>query len=172
MNTPQPLEPPPDKAAEKRSCRRSGRTTKTGPARLVGLEFHAVIIMLLLTFAVFSMRFPNLLKVDDPFFEASLNRAVRGLIGLVLIFCAYTTYQHFTIKRLRRGVLLRSLKKCWFLNAQVEVFDRIARIVDPLSGVIQPQRPRKAFRSGSFELAARQPRTNRGHFGLGPIQGH
>jgi diguanylate cyclase (GGDEF)-like protein len=43
-----------------------------------------------------------LIKVDDPFFRASLNRAVRGLVGLVLIFNGYTIYQQWTIKRLRK----------------------------------------------------------------------
>src|SRR5712691_12958512 len=62
----------------------------------------AVVVMLLLTFAVFTMSFPGLIKVDDPFFQSSLNRAARGLIGLVLIFNAYTIYQQITVKRLRR----------------------------------------------------------------------
>ena len=38
----------------------------------------AVIVMLLLTFAVFSMSFPKLAKVDDPYFQFSLNQSVRG----------------------------------------------------------------------------------------------
>ena len=71
----------------------------------------AVVVMLLLTFAVFSMSFPGLVKVDDPFFQAGLNRAVRGLIGLVLIFNAYTIYQQITVKRLRRDFSGRS-KRC------------------------------------------------------------
>src|ERR1700680_2046851 len=62
----------------------------------------AMIVMLLLTFAVFSMSFPGLIKVGDPFFQSSLNRAIRGLIGLVLIFNAYTIYQQVMVKRLRR----------------------------------------------------------------------
>ncbi len=65
----------------------------------------AVIVMLLLTFAVFSMSFPGLVKVDDPFFQSSLNRAVRGLIGLVLIFNAYTIYQQMTVKTIAPAVL-------------------------------------------------------------------
>ncbi len=60
----------------------------------------AVIVMLLLTLAVFTMSFPGLVKMDDAFFQASLNRAVRGLIVLVLIFNAYTIYQQVTVKRL------------------------------------------------------------------------
>jgi type II secretory pathway component PulL len=62
----------------------------------------AVVVMLLLTVAVVSMSFPELLKVDDPFFRYSLDRAVRGLVGLVLIFNGYTIYQQWTIKKLRR----------------------------------------------------------------------
>ena len=50
----------------------------------------AVVVMLLLTVAVVSMSFPDLIKVDDPLFRYSLNRAVRGLVGLVLIFNGYT----------------------------------------------------------------------------------
>ena len=38
----------------------------------------AVIVMLLLTFAVFSMSFPKLAKVDDPFFQFSLNSLCGG----------------------------------------------------------------------------------------------
>ena len=62
----------------------------------------AIVVMLLLTLAVVSMSFPDLIKVDDPFYRYSLNRAVRGLVGLVLIFNGYTIYQQWTIKRLRK----------------------------------------------------------------------
>jgi diguanylate cyclase (GGDEF)-like protein len=48
------------------------------------------------------MSFPDLIKVDDPLFRYSLDRAVRGLVGLVLIFNGYTIYQQWTIKRLRK----------------------------------------------------------------------
>ena len=33
----------------------------------------AVVVMLLLTFAVFTMSFPGLVKVDDPFFRGQLE---------------------------------------------------------------------------------------------------
>jgi len=62
----------------------------------------AVVVMLLLTVTVVSMSFPALIKIDDPFFQYSLNRAIKGLIGLVLIFNGYTIYQQWTIKKLRR----------------------------------------------------------------------
>ena len=93
----------------------------------------AVIVMLLLTFAVFAMSFPGLVKMDDPFFQASLNRAVRGLIGLVLIFNAYTIYQQITVKRLRRE-FSEKIEEMRILQARAEEFERLA-LVDSLTGL-------------------------------------
>src|ERR1700688_896499 len=93
----------------------------------------AVIVMLLLTFAVFTMSFPGLIKVEDSFFEASLNRAVRGLIGLVLIFNAYTIYQQITVKRLRR-IFSKKIEEMRVLQVRAEEFERLA-MVDSLTGL-------------------------------------
>jgi diguanylate cyclase (GGDEF)-like protein len=93
----------------------------------------AVIVMLLLTFAVFTMSFPGLIKVDDAFFQASMNRAVRGLIGLVLIFNAYTIYQQVTVKRLRRD-FSRKIEEMRILQVRAEEFERLA-MVDSLTGL-------------------------------------
>jgi diguanylate cyclase (GGDEF)-like protein len=93
----------------------------------------AVIVMLLLTFAVFTMSFPGLIKVADPFFQSSLNRAVRGLIGLVLIFNAYTIYQQVTVKRLRRD-FSKKIEEMRILQVRAEEFERLA-MVDSLTGL-------------------------------------
>ena len=93
----------------------------------------AVVVMLLLTFAVFTMSFPGLVKVDDPFFQASLNRAVRGLIGLVLIFNAYTIYQQVTVKRLRRD-FSRKISEMQMLQTRAEKFEHLA-LFDALTGL-------------------------------------
>jgi len=93
----------------------------------------AVIVMLLLTFAVFSMSFPELFKVDDPFFQSSLNRAVRGLIGLVLIFNGYTIYQQVMVKRLRRQFSTK-IEEMRALQLHAEEFERLA-LIDPLTGL-------------------------------------
>lgn len=93
----------------------------------------AVIVMLLLTFAVFSMSFPDLIKVDDPFFQSGLDRAVRGLAGLVLIFNAYTIYQQVMIKRLRRQ-FSEKLGEMRVLQVRAQEFHRLA-IIDPLTGL-------------------------------------
>src|SRR5258708_39525295 len=93
----------------------------------------AVVVMLMLTFAVFTMSFPGLIKVEDPFFQDSLNRAVRGLIGLVLIFNAYTIYQQTTVKRLRRD-FSKKIEEMRILQARAEQFERLA-LVDSLTGL-------------------------------------
>ncbi len=93
----------------------------------------AVVVMLLLTFAVFAMTFPGLLKVDDPFFLSSQDRAVRGLIGLVVIFNAYTIYQQITIKRLRRD-FSKKIEEMRILQARAEELERLATF-DSLTGL-------------------------------------
>ena len=93
----------------------------------------AVVVMMLLTFAVFTMSFPGLVKVEDPFFQASLNRSVRGLIGLVLIFNAYTIYQQVTVKRLRRE-FSRKIAEMQVLQTRAEEFEHLA-LFDALTGL-------------------------------------
>src|SRR5580704_7274772 len=85
----------------------------------------AVVVMLFLTVAIVSMSFPALLKVDDPFFQFSLNRSVRGLIGLVLLFNAYTVYQQVMIKRLRRQ-FSEQLEVMGQLRVRAEEFHKLA----------------------------------------------
>ena len=112
----------------------------------------AVIVMLLLTFAVFSMSFPGLVLVNDSFFQASLNRAVRGLIGLVLIFNAYTIYQQITVKRLRRD-FSRQIEETRILQVRAEEFKRLA-LVDTLTGLFNR-------RAADVRLASEAARSER-----------
>jgi diguanylate cyclase (GGDEF)-like protein len=93
----------------------------------------AIIVMLLLTVAVVSLSFPALLKVEDPFFEFSLNQAVRGLVGLVLLFNTYTIYQQVLIKRLRKQ-LSEQLEVMGRLKVRADESQRLATI-DPLTGL-------------------------------------
>jgi diguanylate cyclase (GGDEF)-like protein len=62
-----------------------------------------------------------------------LNRAVRGLIGLVLIFNAYTIYQQITVKRLRRD-FSRKIEEMRILQVRAEKFEQLAQ-VDSLTGL-------------------------------------
>jgi diguanylate cyclase (GGDEF)-like protein len=93
----------------------------------------AIVVMLLLTVAVVSLSFPGLMKTDDPIFQFSLNEAVRGLVGLVLLFNAYSIYQQVQIKRLRRQ-FSEQLLVMSRLKVRAEEFHRLATI-DPLTGL-------------------------------------
>jgi diguanylate cyclase (GGDEF)-like protein len=93
----------------------------------------AVVVMMLLTVAVLSLSFPGLLRVEDPFFQASLNRSVRGLIELVLLFNAYTIYKQVEIKRLRKQ-FSQQLNAMGNLQVQADEFYRLAT-TDPLTGL-------------------------------------
>ena len=97
----------------------------------------AVMVMLLLTFAVFSMSFPGIIKIDDPSFGLSLSQDVRGLVGLVLIFNAYTIYQQITVKRLRREYSTK-IEEMRTLQVRTEELERLAQ-VDPLTGLVNPR---------------------------------
>ncbi len=93
----------------------------------------AILVMLLLTLAVVSLSFPALLKTEDPFFQFSLNQAVRGLTGLVLLFNTYTIYQQVMIKRLRRH-LSKQLNAMSRLRTRAEEFHKQATM-DALTGL-------------------------------------
>ena len=115
----------------------------------------AVIVMLLLTVAVVSLSFPDLIQVDDPFFQFSLDQAVRGLVGLVLIFNAYSIYQQVIVKRLRRQ-FSQQLDAMGHLRMRAEEFHRLAT-TDPLTGLANR-------RTGEERLIAELARSRRyGH---------
>ena len=115
----------------------------------------AVVVMLVLTFAVFAMSFPGLVRVEDPFVQASVNRAVRGLIILVLIFNGYTIYQQITVKKLRRQHFTK-IEEMRVLQARAEELERLA-LVDTLTGLSNR-------RVADIRLAAEAARSERyGH---------
>src|ERR1700681_3918124 len=93
----------------------------------------AILVMLLLTVAVVSLSFPDLIKTEDPILQYSLNQAVRGLVGLVLLFNTYSIYQQVQIKRLRRQ-FSEQMQAMSQLKARAEEFHRLAT-VDPLTGL-------------------------------------
>jgi len=93
----------------------------------------AIVVMLLLTAAVVSLSFPGLMKTEDSIFQFSLNEAVRGLVGLVLLFNTYSIYQQMQIKRLRRQ-FSEQLQVMSRLKVRAEEFHRLAT-VDPLTGL-------------------------------------
>lgn len=94
---------------------------------------YAIIVTLLLLVAVASFAFPALLSNADTYYSFFLNQAVRGLVGMVLIFNVYVIYQQLQITRIRRQ-----------LTDQVFAVDKVEELaqevykmalLDPLTGL-------------------------------------
>ena len=97
------------------------------------LWWAAVVVMLLLTVAVVSLSIPALLKEQDSFSQFHLQQAVRGLVGLVLLFNTYTIYQQILIKRLRRQ-LAEQIDAIAHLELRAQEFHNLS-LLDPLTGL-------------------------------------
>ncbi len=78
------------------------------------LSSSAVLVMLILTVGIASFAFPGLLAEQKEFYALNLNLAVRGLVGLVLLFNVYTIYQQWQIHRIQ-----------FELRKQIGAFDRL-----------------------------------------------
>lgn len=94
---------------------------------------YAITITMLLLVAIASFAFPALLSGIDTDYSIFLNQAVRGLVGLVLIFNVYVIYQQLQISRIRRQ-----------LTDQVFAVDKVETLaqevykmalLDPLTGL-------------------------------------
>ncbi len=96
------------------------------------LWWAAVVVMLLLTVGVVSLSYPSLLA-DDNFLQLQVNLAVRGLVGLVLLFNTYSIYQQVLIKRLRKQ-LAESMEAMIRLEMRAEELHKLA-MHDPLTGL-------------------------------------
>jgi diguanylate cyclase (GGDEF)-like protein len=94
---------------------------------------YAIAVTLLLLVAVASFAFPALLSGADTDYSFFLNQAVRGLVGMVLIFNVYVIYQQLQISRIRR-----QLTDQVFAVDKVEVLAQEVykmALLDPLTGL-------------------------------------
>jgi diguanylate cyclase (GGDEF)-like protein len=94
---------------------------------------YAVMVTMLLLVGIASFAFPALLSGADTFYSFFLNQAVRGLVGLVLIFNVYVIYQQLQITRIRR-----QLTDQVFAVDKVEVLAQEVykmALLDPLTGL-------------------------------------
>jgi diguanylate cyclase (GGDEF)-like protein len=97
---------------------------------------YVVMVTLLLLVGLASFAFPSLLSDVDSAYSFSMNQAVRGLVGLVLIFNVYSVYQHFLMNRIRNqlsdqiftvdkmGILAQEIYKVAILDALTGLFNR------------------------------------------------
>jgi len=110
----------------------------------------AVMVTLLLTLGIASFAFPGLLSETEASFN--LNLAIRGLVGLVLLFNVYTIYQQLQIRRIQRelGDQVEALGK---MEVRTEEVYKLA-VLDPLTGL-------NNRRSGEQRLAEEISRSQR-----------
>jgi diguanylate cyclase (GGDEF)-like protein len=87
---------------------------------------NTVVVVLLLTGTIVSFTLPTLLRQDEAFSELNINVAVRGLVGLVLLFNVYSLWQQFRIKDLCAEIQQK--------QASSDTLYRMA-MFDPLTGL-------------------------------------
>jgi len=94
---------------------------------------YAVAVTILLTLAIGTFAFPALLSQGGDDYAFSITQAVRGLVGLVLLFNVYVIYQQVQINRIRRRVTEQgfSVDKVGMLAEEVY---RLA-VLDSLTGL-------------------------------------
>ena len=93
----------------------------------------AIIVMLLLTLSVVSFSMREFSERAQDFFQFNINQAVRGLVGLVLLFNTYTIYQQIVIKRLRARIS-DHVGEMARLEVEAEALYQMA-VQDPLTGL-------------------------------------
>lgn len=113
----------------------------------------AVMTTILLTLGIASFAFPGLLdNPADSSYGFELSQAVRGLVGLVLLFIVHAIHQQFQIRRMQAafGLHVSTLDK---IEAQTEEVYKLA-MLDSLTGLYNR-------RCGEQRLATEMARTLR-----------
>ena len=95
--------------------------------------WNAVLVITLLMAVIVILSLPKLLQPDDPSFQSQVTVAVRGLLGLVLIFNGYVLYQQRLLRQLRDR-LAGQIEVSTEQKARAEAYRDLA-ILDPLTGL-------------------------------------
>lgn len=115
----------------------------------------AVMVTVLLAVGIASFAFPGLLSQAEASASFLLTTAIRGIVGLVLIFNVYTVYQQLQIHRIHQQ-LSRQVEALGKMEVRTEEVYKLA-VLDPLTGL-------NNRRSGEQRLAQEMSRATRnGH---------
>jgi diguanylate cyclase (GGDEF)-like protein len=98
------------------------------------------------------LAFPGLLSEPEAFYSFHLNLAIRGLVGLVLLFNVYTVYQQLLIYRIQ-SKLSDQVEALGKMEVRTEEVYKLA-VLDPLTGL-------NNRRSGEQRLAEEISRAQR-----------
>jgi diguanylate cyclase (GGDEF)-like protein len=93
----------------------------------------AVMVTLLLTLGIASFAFPGLLSGTEASYSFQLDLAMRGLVGLVLLFNIYTVYQQLQIHRIQHN-LSQQVEALGKMEVRTEEVYKLA-VLDPLTGL-------------------------------------
>ncbi len=94
--------PQPEPKRERQAATQAASKFRRIERREWWLWATAIAVTLLLTVGMGTFVLPRAWIAQDRFYGFSLTEAVRGLIGLVLVFDCYTVYQQLQIHRIRR----------------------------------------------------------------------
>jgi len=83
----------------------------------------AILVTLSLAVGIASFTLPTLLSGLDNFHDFFLNRAIRGLLGLVLVFNVYIVYEQVLLNRIRHQ-FAEDLYKMAVLDPVTNMFNR------------------------------------------------
>jgi diguanylate cyclase (GGDEF)-like protein len=145
---PIPIAAPMDAEQISSSMRRIAR-------RQWSLWSSAVMVTVLLALGIASFAFPGLLSQAEESASLLLTSAIRGLVGLVLIFNVYTVYQQLQIHRIHQQ-LSKQVEALGKMEERTEEVYKLA-VLDPLTGLYNR-------RSGEQRLAQEMSRSTRnGH---------
>lgn len=87
---------------------------------------YTVVVILLLTGAIFSLALPSVAQGAEALFRIKLREAVFGLVAMVVLFNIYAIQQQVLIKRLRRQLAEK--------QGHSQILRNLA-MIDPLTGL-------------------------------------
>jgi diguanylate cyclase (GGDEF)-like protein len=147
-----PLEPHPPAAPVPTGAAQIRTNIRQIARRQWWLWSSGMMVTLLLTLGVASFAFPGLLSETEAFYSLNLNLAIRGLVGLVLLFNVYTVYQQLLIYRIQNK-LTDQVEALGKMEVRTEEVYKLA-VLDPLTGL-------NNRRSGEQRLAEEISRAQR-----------
>ena len=95
--------------------------------------WNTVLVIMLLMGAIATLSLPKILSEQDISSQQQIEIAVRGLLGVVLIFNIYMLYQQYILGRLRTD-LSSQAEVAAEQRARVEALYELS-ILDPLTGL-------------------------------------
>jgi diguanylate cyclase (GGDEF)-like protein len=147
-----PLEPHPPASLVPSGAQQIRANIRRIARRQWWLWSSGMMVTLLLTLGVASFAFPGLLSETEALYSFHLNLAIRGLVGLVLLFNVYTVYQQLLIHRIQ-SKLSDQVEALGKMEVRTEEVYKLA-VLDPLTGL-------NNRRSGEQRLAEEISRAQR-----------